>query len=345
MALPLSSASALSQPQRQSPEQCYVELAAPPSDFAHNVHVGFARSPKSLPSVYFYDAAGSELFSRIMDLPEYYVTRVEREVLAQHAPAIVAAVRGTACDVIDLGAGDGLKTRILLEQLAGGDVRYHPVDVSGRALEQACSACARSWPMIPVLGVRADYVAGISHLVRSAPRRTRLVLLLGSNIGNFTFEEAQAFFVRLRSVLRPGDYLLCGFDLLKDPDVMQRAYDDAAGVTARFNLNLLHRIASELGSDIDPTTFRHYARFAPVERAMESYLISMRQQRVRVGKLDYAFAAYEPIRTEISCKYHETDVRRFARRAGFDEVAHFHDQRRWFLDALWQVPARPEAVP
>lgn len=315
------------------------------SDFAHDVHVGLARSPKALPSVYFYDAAGSDLFSRIMELPEYYVTRVERAVLAQHAPSIVAAVRDAACDVIDLGAGDGIKTRILLEQLAGGDVRYHPVDVSGRALEQACSSCARSWPTIPVLGVRADYIAGIAHLVRSAPWRTRLVLLLGSNIGNFTFEEAQAFFVRLHAALRPGDYLLCGFDLLKDPDVLQRAYDDASGVTARFNLNLLDRIARELDSDVDPAAFRHYARFAPVERAMESYLISTRQQSVRVGKLEYPFAAFEPIRTEISCKYHETDVRRFARRAGFIEVAHFQDERRWFLDALWRVPPRPEALP
>jgi dimethylhistidine N-methyltransferase len=307
--------------------------------FERDVHDGLARVPKALPSLYFYDARGSDLFRRIMDLPEYYLTRAEREVLERHGRVIAELLAGRQCDVVDLGAGDGAKTRILLGHLAraGSDVRYLPVDVSDGALATVLDACAAELPWLPTEGVVAEYEAGIRWLSRRDANRSRLVLFLGSNVGNLDDVNARGFFSSLYEALLPGDHVLVSFDLVKDVRVMQPAYDDASGVTAEFNLNLLRRINRELGANFDENAFRHYATFSPSRRAMESYLLSCKAQKVRVGRREYAFEAWEPLHTEISRKYYESDVRGFAEDVGFVEVGHFFDERRLFVDALWRV--------
>lgn len=306
--------------------------------FEEDVYAGLSSRPKRLASMYFYDEIGSDLFRSIMELPEYYVTRVEREILLQNAGAIVEPLLGTRCDVIDLGAGDGLKTRILLERLRGEGARYVPIDISERALVDAWEACRERLPWLSVQPVRAEYFAGIAHIAELEPERKRLLLLLGSNIGNLDQTAAHEFFRSLRAALRPGDLVLVGFDLVKDLDVLQRAYDDSAGVTAQFNLNLLRRINRELGGHFHLADFRHHATFSHARQAMESHIVSKRRQTVRVGRHAFEFAAWEPIHTEISCKYREADVRAYARAAGFDEVGHFSDERNYFIDALWRVP-------
>lgn len=303
------------------------------------MHQGLSSAPKTLSSMYFYDDHGSELFRRIMELPEYYLTRSELDVLTRHGSAIVAPLKGAPCDVVDLGAGDGLKTKLLLEQLrsATTDVRYVPIDVSAYALKAALARCDEQVSGISARGVVAEYAQGIAWLSRNDPGRQRLVLALGSNVGNMQRPVAVEFFRALRAALAPGDHVLVGFDLMKDVSLLQRAYDDSAGVTAQFNLGLLRRINRELGGDFDIAAFRHFAAFSPRLQAMESYLLSTRAQRVRIGHRSYAFDAWEPIQTEISCKYRPSDVRSFAREAGFTEVQHYFDERRWFLDALWRV--------
>jgi len=309
--------------------------------FEQDVYEGLSGKPKRLSSMYFYDEQGSELFRNIMELPEYYVTRVEREILLAHAGEIVAPLLETPCDVVDLGAGDGLKTRILLERLVGHDARYVPIDISQRALVDAWRACRERLPWLPVLPVRAEYFAGIAHIAALQPDRTRLVLLLGSNIGNMEAPAANNFFRSLRDALRPGDHVLVGFDLVKDLEVLHRAYDDSAGVTAQFNLNLLRRINRELEGHFHLADFRHHATFSHARQGMESYLVSRRNQQVRVGKFQFDFAAWEPIHTEVSLKYREPDVHEFAQNAGFIEVGQFTDAKSYFLNALWRVPEGP----
>jgi L-histidine Nalpha-methyltransferase len=310
------------------------------AQFQRDVHEGLSRTPKGLSSMYFYDDRGSELFRRIMELPEYYLTRTEFEILARNAPSIVESMRGGPCDVVDLGAGDGLKTKVLLERFHGAphDVRYVPIDVSPYALRTAIKSCQTELPWLSAQGLVADYTQGIAWLAEHDPARKRLVLALGSNVGNLPPPAAQRFFRALRAALRPGDHVLVGFDLMKDVALLQRAYDDSAGVTAEFNLGLLRRINRELDGDFDLASFRHFATFSPRTNAMESYLLSLRRQTVRVAGKRYAFDAWEPIQTEISCKYRPADVNAFACDAGFAEVRHFFDERHWFLDALWRVP-------
>ncbi len=305
-----------------------------------DVKAGLRRRPKSLPSRYFYDARGSRIFQWITNLPEYYLSRAEQEILDRHGEEIVAALVGKRCTVVDLGAGDGHKTRVLLEQLRGRSpaVAYAPVDLSWGALDEAVSRVRLELPGIEVLPLRTEYGEGLRRLSRVRARdEAKLVLFLGSSIGNFERGEAVDFLRDLRGGLRPGDHALVGFDLLKDPTVLQRAYDDAQGVTAAFNLNLLVRINRELGADFDVASFEHRARFDPRRPAMESWLVSCRRQEVKIAGETFTFEAGEAIHTEISCKYLEEDVTAFAREAGFQEAGRFRDRRHWFLDALWRA--------
>jgi L-histidine N-alpha-methyltransferase len=325
-------------------ESRLVRLAREPGSddkkrFERDVLDGLGRTPKSLPSLYFYDERGSELFRRIMDLPEYYLTRAERNILERYGDAIAAPFAHKPCDVVDLGAGDGAKTRILLNHLAlaRSNVRYVPIDVSEGALVTVLDACSVELPWLSTAGVVAEYEAGIRWLSRSDAQRCRLVLFLGSNVGNLDDVRARGFFSSLHEALLPGDHVLVGFDLVKDARVLHPAYDDTAGVTAEFNLNLLSRINRELGANFDLGAFQHYATFSPARRAMESYLLSRRRQTVRVARREYAFEAWEPIHTEISRKYYESDIHAFAEEAGFVPVGHYFDEGGLFVDALWRV--------
>lgn len=312
------------------------------SAFAEDVRRGLSGSPKCLPSMYFYDARGSDLFRRIMELPEYYLTSVEREILERNSRRIALCVGPIACDVVDLGAGNGEKTALVLDALSrvGASVGYVPVDISERALAEALGTCATEFPGLPANGIAAEYGQAVRWLVESDSERRRLVLLLGSNIGNLPDPVALGFLRDLRRALVPGDHVLVGFDLMKDVRLLQSAYDDGQGVTAEFNLNLLRRINRELGGTFDPSQFAHVATFSARERAMNSYLMSTVAQTVEVGGEQFAFGAWEAIQTEMSRKYLRSEVARFADQAGFVRVCELVDDREWFLDALWRVDDR-----
>ncbi len=312
---------------------------------AREVLAGLRRVPKRICSSALYDAEGSRIFQRIMELPSYYLSRAEEEVFRTHAHAIAHGFRGERVTVVDLGAGDGSKTVLLLRALSGvaKEVAYVPVDVSHAALEELERAHLERLPEMPFAAVEGDYLNGLAEAAERYPGRRRLALFLGSNIGNLEAFDAVNLLSTWRGALAPGDQLLLGFDLLKDPELLQRAYDDDEGITAEFNRNLLRRLNRELDADFDLDSFRHLARYNPQLGAMESYLVSERDQVVHVAGERVQFMAWEAIQTEVSCKYRERDVRSFAERSGFEPTGWYYDSRRWFLDALWRVDGSPVA--
>ena len=302
--------------------------------FRNDVLAGLNAYPRRLSSVYFYDDTGSALFEEITRLPEYYLTRVEREILTAHADRIIEPILTEPGCIVDLGAGDGEKTRILLERVhaRGGDVRYAPVDVSAAALWGAEQRMQRHLPWLRVDPVHSDYVAGLKRVRAAQAGRRLLVLWLGSSVGNFPHEQAASMLRGLTAACDPADTLLIGFDLLKDPRTLTAAYDDSRGVTAQFNYNLLERINRELSGDFDPEQFVHHAVFSPSGSRMESYLISRQQQIVHVAGQRFEFEAWEPIHTEVSCKYSRREIHALLEAAGLTSIQFFTDPDNQFAD-------------
>jgi L-histidine Nalpha-methyltransferase len=308
--------------------------------FALDVLNGLSETPKRLPSRWIYDDEGSRLFSAICELEEYYPTRCEAEVLARHTPEIVAQAESTALDIVDLGAGDGRKTNIVLEAAGAAvpDLRYVPIDISEAAMGGLVRATRERFPGLKVSGIVAEYFDGLHWLSQGSTRRS-LVLFLGSNIGNFSRVQARVFLRQLWEALNPGDLVLIGFDLKKDIELLLNAYNDSKGVTAAFNTNLLARINRELGGDFDLSKFRHYATYDVFSGAVESYIVSMARQSVFITELctGFDFQPWEPIHTEYSYKFLQGDVDELAESTGFRIIGQYHDSRGWFLDSLWQV--------
>lgn len=318
------------------------DLHDPMRDFAYDVLVGLSEKPKRLGSKYFYDDEGSRLFQKIMSLPEYYPTECEAEILTARAVEIVSPLAsGGPFNLVDLGAGDGEKTRILIEALRakGADFTYVPIDISEAAMESLVGALKEEMPDVLVEGLVCEYAEGVHYLGQQPAGRRNLVLFLGSNIGNFNRVQANAFLRRLWSSLRTDDYVLVGFDLKKDIEALLGAYNDRKGVTRAFNLNLLHRINRELGADFDVEQFRHFGTYNVFSGAMESYLVSLVPQIVRVDalQLSFSFDAWEPVHTEYSYKYLRSDIERLAYDTGFSVQGRFEDERGWFVDSLWRV--------
>ncbi|MEU0202427.1 MULTISPECIES: L-histidine N(alpha)-methyltransferase [unclassified Streptomyces] len=283
-----------------------------------DVHRGLTHTPKTLPPKWFYDAHGSELFERITELPEYYPTRAEREILVARSGEIAAATG--ARTLVELGSGSSEKTRHLLDALTGLHT-YVPVDVSGSALTQAGQALAAERPGLDVHALIADFTAELTLPETPGPR---LVAFLGGTIGNLLPAERAAFLASVRARLAPGDALLLGTDLVKDEEVLVRAYDDAAGVTAAFNKNVLTVINRELGADFEPGAFDHVALWDAEHEWIEMRLRSRTAQTVKVPALDLAvdFAAGEELRTEVSAKFRQEGVRAELFAAGLD-LAHW----------------------
>ncbi|MFD1470693.1 L-histidine N(alpha)-methyltransferase [Hymenobacter caeli] len=307
---------------------------APPlatSDLAAHVADGLRQAPKSLSSMYFYDDAGSELFQQIMGLPEYYPTRAEYGIFAAHGPAIAAALDPAdapgAFALVELGAGDGLKTKLLLRELlaSSDDFTYVPVDISAGALAGLAASLAAELPGLRTTPETTSYATALARLAARPGRKA--VLFLGSNIGNFAPTERAAFLAQLAAPLGAADRLLIGFDLQKDPRRIRAAYDDAQGVTARFNLNLLVRLNRELGADFDLAAWQHYTDYDPLTGAVRSYLVSTRAQTVRLAALQQTvpFAAWEVIHTENSYKFTPPQIAALAAAAGLRVVATFDD--------------------
>ena len=289
---------------------------------------GLTASPKWLPPKWFYDERGSELFEQITRLPEYYPTRAERSILRARCGQIAAVSR--ADTLVELGSGSAEKTRLLLDALreAGTLRRYVPVDVSEVALRQAAAEILAEYPGVAVHGVVADFE---EHLDRLPGGEQRMVAFLGGTIGNLVPAERATFLRQVRAELRAGETLLLGTDLVKSPDVLVPAYDDAAGVTAEFNKNVLHVINRELKADFDPDAFAHMAIWDAETEWIEMRLRSLSAQRVRVELLglDVTFEAGEEMRTEVSAKFRREGVTAELAAAGF-ELAH------WWTDVAGQ---------
>ncbi|MFC4003443.1 L-histidine N(alpha)-methyltransferase [Prauserella oleivorans] len=277
-------------------------------ELREDVREGLSATQKWLPPKWFYDARGSELFERITELPEYYPTRAEREVLRREAGAIAAATG--AHTLVELGSGSSEKTRTLLDALAahGSLEQFVPLDVSESALRAAADAIAADYPGIGVHGVVGDFT---EHLGVLPGTRPRLVVFLGGTIGNFLPAERAKFLRSVRDVLSEGEWLLLGTDLVKDPGTLVRAYDDAAGVTAAFNRNVLNVLNQRLGADFDPDAFEHVSHWDPDTEWIEMRLRAKQDVRVRIpgAGMEVTFAAGEHLRTEISAKFRPDGVR------------------------------------
>jgi dimethylhistidine N-methyltransferase len=313
------------------------------SQFALDVAAGLSARPKRIPSCHFYDERGSELFRRITELDEYYLTGCEREILRRHGETIGRRMPDGPFRLVELGAGDGSKTEILLDRFArlGSALRYTPVDICPEIIDQLVGRMRQRFNSLPIEPLVGDYFDALDRL-RSDDDVPSLCLFLGSSIGNFRPRQAARFLRRVSRALRPGDLLLVGFDLKKDAAVLRRAYDDSLGVTREFNFNLLDRINRELDADFDRARFDHHCHYNAAQGRMESWLLSTQAQRVNVGALGrrFSFAAWEGIHLECSYKYDMEQIADYAAAAGFSVVDHYFDARRYFVDTLWRVRPR-----
>jgi len=293
----------------------YLAADAAAQALRRDVLAGLTATPKSLPPKWFYDATGSALFDEITRLPEYYPTRAETAILRAHSADIVAAAG--ADTLVELGSGTSVKTRLLLDAMrdAGLLRRFVPFDVDADVLATAGAAVAAEYPGVQVSAVCGDFEA---HLDKIPVTGRRLICFLGSTIGNLVPAQRAAFYAALRAGMRPGDTLLLGTDLVKDPARLVRAYDDAAGVTARFNRNVLAVVNRELGADFDLDAFEHVARWNAAEERIEMWLRAGRPQHVHVAALglDVRFGAGEAMLTEVSCKFRPERVDRELAEAG-----------------------------
>ncbi len=310
------------------------------AEFAMHVKEGLTRSQKSLSSKYFYDDAGSELFQQIMNLEEYYLTNCEKEVLEDHSATMLQIVSDPFLSIIELGAGDGVKSKILLNTF----LRYHQkfdytaIDISAKALEELRIAFNEFEKSFEICLLKGDYLKNLRALKEDIKGR-KLVMFLGSNIGNFGPEESIEFLTAIKESLKKGDYFLIGYDLMKDPDVILKAYNDSKGVTSRFNLNLLERINRELGGAFDIHHFEHFPEYDSVRQEARSYIRSLTDQQVTIQHLKTTinFSEGELIHTEISRKYSIDQMEGMAQRSGFKVLANFYDSKKYFCDGLWVV--------
>jgi L-histidine Nalpha-methyltransferase len=309
-------------------------------NFARAVERGLSAENKSLPCKYIYDERGSCLFSEIMNLPEYYPTRCEKEILTRYRSCLSDYLGDEPFHLVDLGAGDGRKTKLLLRQFTndGRKFSFVPIDISQSSLECMANDLEPEFCDLKLKGLVADYFKGLEYLSHNN-RERNFVLFLGSNIGNFNREESREFLTGLRNSLNDGDLLLIGFDLKKKTSVMVEAYNDSAGISAQFNLNLLNRINGELGGEFDLDTFKYYSNYEARQGAIVSCLLSTRKQTVFIDALDreFDFGKWEPIHTESSYKFGIEQVHRLARDCGFEIEDDFFDSRRWFVDSLWRA--------
>jgi dimethylhistidine N-methyltransferase len=292
------------------------DLEPSTEEFRDAVIAGLRQPQKTLPCKFFYDAEGSRLFDRICELPEYYPTRTELGILRAHA-ADIAKLVGPAARLVEFGSGAGVKIRLLLSALER-PIAYIPVDISRQHLLAASWSLARDFPQLAIAPVCADYTMPFALPVPAgAEAGTTVGFFPGSTIGNFTTDEARDFLAGARSLLGPGSWMIVGVDLRKDEDVLVRAYDDAACVTAAFNLNLLRRINRELGGTFDLDQFAHAARWNDALGRIEMHLVSRRAQRVDIGGERFCFRAGETIHTENSHKYTLTGFAELACAAGY----------------------------
>jgi len=308
-------------------------------NLAEDVKKGLSEKQKRLPSKYFYDAIGDALFQEIMTLPEYYLTRSETEIFSNQAANILQAFNTDHrfFDLLEFGAGDGTKTKILVRELlkSGGEFRYLPIDISKDVLNGLEQNFNQSFPELKIVPKHKDYFSALSD-VYSESDNPKLILFLGSSIGNFSKAQAVKFLRELNEKLRAGDQALIGFDLKKNPHTVISAYNDSEGVTKKFNLNLLARINRELEANFDLSKFDHYPFYDPETGLAKSYIVSLEDQVVDVNKCNITvhFQKGECIHTEISKKYTREEIEDIVSESGFRVVEHFLDSKHYYTNTL-----------
>ena len=314
-------------------------LAGSKKAFALSVLEGLQRTPKQISSKYFYDEHGDRLFQQIMRMPSYYLTDSVYEIFDRQKGAILQHLGDHPFDLIELGAGDGLKTKVLLRHLLENDIsfKYRPVDISSSVLNTLQESLRTELPDLEVAPLHGEYFQVLEGLQQLGDHQKKVIFFLGANIGNLTREESQAFLSQLNNLLAPGDMLLLGVDLKKDPAVILEAYNDAEGITAAFNLNLLHRINRELDGNFKVDQFKHWETYNPLTGETKSYIVSKLQQEVEIGAISSIIHcdAWEAIEVELSQKYSVEEVQQLARVSGFQVVKNFFDSKRYFIDTLW----------
>lgn len=308
------------------------------NQFAHDVLDGLNSTPKTLPSKYFYDKIGDNLFQQIMKLDEYYLTRSEYQIFDTHKNELhdLFSQDVDEFNLVEFGAGDGYKTKVLLESFVKANTKFNyvPIDISSNVLKQLEASLKKELPELSVNSISDDYFKALKKLKSSNTRE--VVLFLGSNIGNFTKEKADEFLKGLYDSLKPGDMVLIGFDLKKNPRVILDAYNDSKGVTAAFNFNLLNRINNELEGNFDTDKFQHHPIYNPLTGTTSSFLVSTEDQTVEILDSAIKFDAWEAIHMEISQKYSLKMIKGLATEAGFKVVKNFYDDHRYYLNAVWK---------
>jgi len=314
------------------------------TDMVPEVVEGLKASNKSISSKFFYDAEGSRIFQEIMRMPEYYPTVCEAEIFETHKRRIGSLFCRDCCsvDLVELGAGDGLKTRILIRDLLEEKInfRYIPVDISQEAVTQLAGSMKQQFPGLAIETRIGDYFHMIGDLSREYPNR-KVVMFLGSNLGNSNLDQSISFLEQLNRAMSDDDLFFIGLDLKKDPEVIRNAYDDPHGYTRNFNLNLLKRMNRELGADFNLDHFMHVPYYDPETGTAKSFLVSTRDQSVRLANVDDTihFRKWETIYTEMSQKYDMEMIREMAEASGFRVVESFFDGNEYFVNSLWKKQA------
>jgi dimethylhistidine N-methyltransferase len=306
-------------------------------NFLTNVLKGLQSFPKYLDSKYFYDKKGDELFQKIMDSDEYYLTNAEMEIFSKQSSQIADTVldHNDQLDVIEFGPGDAIKSVHLLKELADRNqmANYVPIDISKNIIDLLNKSLPKQIPGLSIHGFAGEYFQMLSAAHKISSNK-KLVLFLGANIGNFKFNEMPAFLMKLKSLLSAGDMVLIGFDLKKNPQTILAAYNDKEGVTREFNLNLLSRINKELNGNFEIENFEHYPTYDPSTGACKSFIISTKDQSVKIGETLIHFEKDEPVFMEISQKYSVKEIDEIAKDCAFEVMADFFDSNRYFVDVI-----------
>ncbi len=311
------------------------------AELAKDTLIGLSANPKYLLSKYFYDDTGSAIFQKIMNMPEYYLTNCEHEIFTQQKKQIIEAFlkETKGFDLIELGPGDGLKTKILLNTMAQGAIpfNYIPIDISKKANIGLVKSLAEEIPDLNVKAQTGDFFKVMKMLNGHSSLR-RIVLFLGSNIGNFSEEETDTFLGQISEFTQKGDKVLIGFDLIKSPEIIIKAYDDPHGFTKDFILNHLARLNRELDANFNLSDFSQHTSYNPQTGAVKNYLISKVDQKVTIGGLEksFHFKKWESIFMELSQKFELETINKLAFQHGFRVEKHFTDSRNYFVDSLWE---------
>lgn len=309
------------------------------NQFLDDVLKGLSAKEKFLQSKYFYDATGDGLFQKIMACKEYYLTKCEMEIFTQKTNELVDVLteQSREFDIVELGAGDATKSFHLLKGLLDNKVTftYFPVDISNNVINLLHRQLPEKLPELQLHALNGEYFTMLEK-AKKISDKIKVVLFLGSNIGNVPLDRANEFCKLLRLHLKKDDLVLIGFDLKKDPKTILNAYNDSSGFTREFNLNLLTRINNELNGNFVVENFYHYPTYDPATGACRSFLVSNKQQEVSINGKTFCFEEGEPVSMEISQKYTVDQTDELARETGFDPLHHFYDSKRWFLDAVWR---------